>query len=427
MRLLLALVLTAAAWAQTSDLLERIKQHALAELATAPNYVCVDSIERSVWIPRQNRYRLLDRIHVELSHVDGADRFAWLGNSAFESRTLTAMVGHGASFAGDFADNRALLFKNDRVTISYAGRVTMDGRDALRYAYDAPRGALRVSQPRVSGYAPAQGSFWIDPDTLDLLQIDMQGYAIPSRLALRSISNHTTYWRVLIGERTALLPRDSEFRLINADGSARRNLSVFSNCREYTAASTLSFGASATPQPAASAGPDARLKPGLQLDLVLDKPIDSTQAAVGDPVRARVLKGDRGIPRGAHVYGRVLSIVNFDDQAPLPVPQKPAPPPKQTALGHAGQVLIELEFLQIDDRHTRAPFIARLIDVDSQPAKHKTEVLSFGYLDYDAVVRYDPPGTASLYVSKEYPVLDRNVILRWVTAVPPGASTRSTK
>ena len=153
MAFLLLLAVIAGAWAQTNDasspestgLVEQIKQRAMQDLATVPNYVCVDSIERSLWIPGERQFRRLDRVHVEVAHVEGADRFSWLRNSTFKSRNPTVMVGYGASFGGSFADNRTLVFRNSRTKILYAGRVTMNGRPALRYDYDAPRGALRVS------------------------------------------------------------------------------------------------------------------------------------------------------------------------------------------------------------------------------------------------------------------------------------------
>jgi hypothetical protein len=65
--------------------------------------------------------------------------------------------------------------------------------------------------------------------------------------------------------------------------------------------------------------------------------------------------------------------------------------------------------------------IGRLIDLESQPGKRETEIRGFGYLDDDAVVRYDPPGTASVYVSKDNPVLGRDVIMLWVTASGHGS------
>jgi hypothetical protein len=63
-RFLLAAAVLARAWAQTSDasppesagLLEQIKQRATEDLARVPNYVCVDSIERSLLIPAQHGF-----------------------------------------------------------------------------------------------------------------------------------------------------------------------------------------------------------------------------------------------------------------------------------------------------------------------------------------------------------------------------------
>ena len=426
MRFLFVLAAMAGAWAQRNDasspegiestsLLEQIKQRVIEDLAGVPNYVCVESIERSLWIPGERQFRRLDRVNVEVAHIEGADRFSWLGNSTFGSRNPSSMVGYGASFGGSFADNRVLVFKSNWTKISYADRVTINGRAALRYEYDAPRGALRLTNGNLSGYTAARGSFWIDPETLDLLQIDIEGYAIPSELAVSAISDHTTYWRVLIGQRIVLLAQSSDFQLTQADRILKRNTSVFSNCREYTADSTLTFGSSPTPQVPPPVE-HSHVQPGLQLHLALDRTLDANEAAVGDPIRARVLQGEGDIPRGARVYGRVSRIINFNDQIPLPKPEHP-PPGKQAMPGlHSGEVLIQIEFQQIEYRRSRVPFVARLIDLESQPGRQETKIRSFGYVESDLVVRYDPPGTASFYVSKENAVLGRSVIMQWVTA-----------
>ena len=407
---------------ESPDLLEQIKLRALEDLASVPNYVCVDSIARSLRIPGEHQFRPLDRVHLELAHIEGADRFSWLGNFAFQSRNPTAMVGYGAGFGGDFADNRDLVFKSNWTRISYAGRVTIDGLPALRYEYDNPRGALAVINGDQSGFAAARGAFWVDPETLDLLQIDIEGYNIPSNLAVRSISDRTMYRRALIGKHIVLLAHNSEFRLTDADGTVKRNASIFSNCREYTADSTVTFGSSPTLRLPPPTMENSHVQPGLQLQLVLDRTLDANEAAAGDPIRAHILKSVGSIPRGAHVYGRVKRIINFNDQIPLPRPGQPPPTPKHAVWGrHPGEVLIQIEFSQIEYRRSRAPFIARLIDLESQPGKRATEIRSFGYLEDDAVVMYDPPGTASIYVSKESPVIGRGVIMQWVTTSEHGS------
>jgi len=111
----LVLAVMAGAWAQGNDpsspegipstgLLEQIKQRVIEDLAGVHNYVCVDSIERSLWISGERQFRRLGRMHDEVAHIAGADRFSWLGNSTFNSRNPSTMVGYGASFGGSFAD-----------------------------------------------------------------------------------------------------------------------------------------------------------------------------------------------------------------------------------------------------------------------------------------------------------------------------------
>jgi hypothetical protein len=408
--------------AQNTVLLQQIKQRAIADLGSVPNYVCVDSIERSLWIPDKHQFRRLDRLHLEIAHIEGADRFSWLGNSPFQSKAPTAMVGYGASFKGDFADNRALVFKNDWTRISYAGRAAIEGRPALHYEYDVHRRALAVKNADESGFAAARGAFWIDPETLDVLQIDLEAYDIPASLAIRSIVNRTMYWPVLVGRRRVLLARRSEFLLTEADGTVKKNASVYSSCREYMAESTVTFGSSPGTQVSPPTMENMRVQPGLQIQLVLDTPVDANKAAAGDPISAHTLQGAGSIRRGAHVYGRVIRIINYDDQIPAPRPERLQRPSKLSRWGqHIGEVLIGIEFSRIEYGRGRVPFLARLIDVESKPGAGGTQIRSFGYFEDDAVVQYDPPATASFYVSLENPVLGRGVIMQWVTLPERGS------
>ena len=110
------------------------------------------------------------------------------GDSIFQSRTPTVAVGYGASFGGDFADNRKLIFANDRTKISYAGRVTIEGRPALRYEYDNAGGALGVTHGNQSGFTAARGAFWSTRKRWTWLRVDIESYDVPPGLALQSIS-----------------------------------------------------------------------------------------------------------------------------------------------------------------------------------------------------------------------------------------------
>jgi hypothetical protein len=62
-RFVLLLAVMAEAWAQkndgaspeSADFLQQIKFRVTEDLAGVPNYICVDSIERSLWIPGERQ------------------------------------------------------------------------------------------------------------------------------------------------------------------------------------------------------------------------------------------------------------------------------------------------------------------------------------------------------------------------------------
>ena len=398
--------------------LERVKHRALAESANTPNYVCANSIERSMLVPGERTFRQLDRIYLEVTHVAGADRFAWLGNSSFESGTPTAVVGHGAGFGGDFADSRNLIFKNESTGISYAGSETMEDRPALRYEFQVPRdrGGLWVGVGNQQGRAAVRGSFWIQPETLDLIRIDLERYDIPAHLERKSVVVRTMYWRVRIGEKSVLLPRNSEFLLTSRDDVVRRNSTLYLNCREYKVESNINFGADPT-------APDreTRIAAGLELHLELGKAVDPHRTAIGEPVRATVLKAAGSVPKGAEVKGRVIRIIRYGDHIPLPnrASRRRGPRRSKTVAPvwgrHADEVLIGIEFATIEFRGSRAPFVAALMGLVSQPGASVPPVRSFGYFEDGGVVRLDAPGTAHIYLSAEDSVLPRGVVMNWVT------------
>jgi hypothetical protein len=132
-----------------------------------------------------------------------------------------------------------------------------------------------------------------------------------ARLALRSAVDHTMYWQVLIGQRKVLLARSSEFLLTELDGTVRRNASVFSNCREYIAESTVSFEASPATQVPPPIVEKMRVQPGLQLQLVLDRPLDANEAAIRGPDSRPSPKKRRQDP----VTGRMRDGMKIQDLA----------------------------------------------------------------------------------------------------------------
>ncbi len=88
---------------------------------------------------------------------------------------------------------------------------------------------------------------------------------------------------------------------------------------------------------------------------------------------------------------------------------------------HTSEVLIGIAFSDIEIGRSPVPFLARLIDVESQPGARATQIRSFGYFEDELVVQFDSPATASFYVSQEDPVIGRGVMMRWLTLPERGS------
>ena len=112
-----------------------------------------------------------------------------------------------------YSDFRSDTFKNDWTRISNLDRVTIEGDPAWRYQYDVPRdhGGLAMTIGNASGSAAVRGAFWIEPDTLDLLRIDMESYDISANLPVRSVIDRMMYWRVLVGTGVSCWPAIPSF------------------------------------------------------------------------------------------------------------------------------------------------------------------------------------------------------------------------
>jgi len=305
-------------------LLSRIKVKMAETLRTQPNYTCVQRIERSQRRLPKHRYELLDNLRLEVALVDGKELFAWPGSKKFEDTELHQMVTGGAIGNGNFALHARAVFLSSAPVFSFRGEEDMGGRKAVRFDYKVSLAAsgyhIRVNgSEAVVAY---HGSFWADPDTLDVVRLEVVAEDIPPTLGLQSASDVMDYARAQIGASDFLLPAASELSMIDLSGNESRNRTRFASCRQYTGESVLSF---AEPQaqdlPAGLVQESAVLDvPGeLYAEIRLETEIDSGKSMVGDEVTAvleRPLrrKGRLVLPGGATMAGRIVRLQRLGEE-----------------------------------------------------------------------------------------------------------------
>jgi hypothetical protein len=298
-------------------LLGRIKSKAAENLQRLPNYTCTQTIERSHRSGKARKFEPVDTLRLEVALVEGKELFSWPGAGKFEEKGIGEIVGGGGAIGnGSFALHARSVFLSRWPIFTYFGETNLNGRRAIRYDYRVPQ-MLSGYQIRVGpnhAFVEYHGSFWVDPDSLDLIRLDVRADDPPPNLNLTEASDAMEYQRARIGGGDFLLPQSSELVMIDLLGNASRNRTYFSGCRQYAGESKLSFAEpfldAAAPAPQAK---PIRLPAGLTIDVRLQTPIQSGRSATGDPVTALIGRdvknhGEIVAPKGAVLTGRITRL-----------------------------------------------------------------------------------------------------------------------
>lgn len=301
--------------------LERIQAKMKENLARVPDYVCLQTIERSSRDSERAPAKVLDTLRLEVGFVGDKEVFSWRGARRFEEKELGEMIGAGVVGTGSFAIHAANVFLSGAPEFSFRGRETIHERPALRYDYVVPvdLSRYRIRVPPREAIVPFYGSFWVDAETLDLIRLEVHAEEIDPALRLAKVSDVMEYARVAIGDSDFLLPASSELTMLGALGDENRNRRTLEGCRQYSAQSSVVFDEPGSPVRREGTGP--AIPPGLRVELSLDTEIDPERAALGDPIRAvlsRPLKDGETVlvPQGAVVLGRLVRLEKSEISVP---------------------------------------------------------------------------------------------------------------
>ncbi len=358
------LVLSTAAWAWQEPpakpqpgLSGQIRQRMAANLAGLPNYTCLETIDRT--LRRQPGKKLLfrDRIRMEVAFIEASEMFSWPGAASFEADLLEKLPETGASGAGSFGGWTRSLFGPAAPSLAGGGECMVEGRRGLRYNFSVPVESSKYAVTSGAGAAilPYTGSLCVDPGALDIMLLEVQARQTPPPLATMSETIH--YGRARIGEADFLLPLDHELTVTDVEGKENRSFTRFTACRGYTAESSIAFDtehrAAAVPRTKVE---ELHLPDGVQLDLLLETPINSEESAVGDPITARPDRAIRAsgvsIPTGATVSGRILGLEQYFEPEDY--------------------FIVSLEFTSLTFGDKRAQFHARLVGPRPQDDRRLT-------------------------------------------------------
>ncbi|MCP5111171.1 MAG: hypothetical protein GY953_10075, partial [bacterium] len=152
--------------------LARIKEHMARHLDRTSNLACLETIHR-VSLNQKGKQKHADTVRVEVAYLGGKEVFSWPGEDRFEERSLSEIVGLGATSTGGFVSIARTVFLHKGIQVRFGAKVNSGGRTLFRYDYKVPLLAsgymLNISGQ--GGRVPYSGSFWADPETLDVTRL----------------------------------------------------------------------------------------------------------------------------------------------------------------------------------------------------------------------------------------------------------------
>ncbi len=299
-------------------LLVKIKAKVVENLKRLPNYTCTETIERRLKRKPSDTPSVLDTVRLEIAYVEGKELFGISGSGHIDQAEIGKLVG-GTIGNGDFALLLKEIFQGQSPTFRYKGDVKLDGKSAVCFDYRVGtlQSGYRLSTPSAEAVVGHHGSFWVDPETLDLIQIEQHADDLPASLGIASASEMLEYGPVHIGSGTFLLPRAAELILIESTGIEHGNRTKFQACHQFVGESVLSF---AEMSPTAAENPvdqqhvtHSTLPDDFTVELNLETPIDSSSSAVGDSITASLRQGINlgrtiAVPKGASLTGHIARL-----------------------------------------------------------------------------------------------------------------------
>ena len=286
-----------------TGLLPQAKAKMAQNLKVQPNYVCMETIERS---KRVKAPELVDVLRFEVAFAGGKELYSWPGSGRFGQNELWEMVPmQGSIGTGSFAVHAKNLLVAEGPVFG-AGEVTATG--LVQYPFDV---ALEVSSYRIHDPSKKQwvtvgyhGLVFVERGSGQVTKLDIVADKIPPALKLTEIHTVLEYGTVAIGGRQYRLPIRASDIWTREKGGEQRNNSYFSSCRAYTAESKLSFEDPTIPSEVPAGLPD-----GVEFQLEMLTPIDSRVAKAGDALEA-ALVGPLGPLEARTVFkGEVLRVL----------------------------------------------------------------------------------------------------------------------
>lgn len=400
--------------------LPKIEERARHQTSRLPAHVCAQTVDRAVRKPGDFAPRGQDRLELEVTVIDGKERFARAGGQKFEDRELRDLIQRGVISTGGFALHVRHVFHPGAAEFKPKGETEIDGRKLLRFDYEVSweNSSYKLAVPPHESVAGFRGHLLADAETFELARLEVIADEIPRELGMDRSRTVIDFSHLDTGGGRHLFPVRTEVTVAMLDGFEYLNRSELRGCREYRAESEISFAAepASAPAPKPTEPAVTRLPPGLRMNVQLDGEIDLRSAQPGlpflatlaDPLRDK--DGSVLAAAGTKLTGKLVRLELFE--APL------------------DRYEVGLELATIETGGVSSELLARLQDTGggSGAIKQQKEFMPVFNKKrsnrFDVLARGSGRGQGTLYWDAKQPRIRKGYRMVWLTGGETAGSAR---
>jgi hypothetical protein len=242
------------------QILDLFREYALNYTKSMPNFICLEVMDRFVYVPRVDREMKIDRLEAQLSYTDGQEHYHMLAQNGKETFSDMDKIQGGSVSSGEFASMMSEIFEpHSEAEFEWDHWGTLrDQRVAVfRYHIDSGHSVFTIrfdnTQRIVTAY---KGLIYGDPVTGIITRITFEAVDIPAGFPVRTATDVLDYGEVQISGNPFILPLKADLKMsaqVSRGEQKDHNEIAFKLYRKFGADSTISFGdlkdAEGTPTP----------------------------------------------------------------------------------------------------------------------------------------------------------------------------------
>lgn len=222
--------------------LEEVRSTAMAYTENLPNFICTQITQRYLRRLPKTGWVRVDNFVAELTYYDKQEHYKLVsvGNrSAASDATLESLK--GTTSTGEFGSSLNYLFDPATGTqFRFEGIDHSRGAPTVRVGFRVPKDTskrsiiFRDGTTELGVVTPYRGRCWIDPDSLQVVQIKERAYRIPDTFPITRFEGSTEYDRVEIAGQQHWLPVRAEVLMENRTARLHtRNVIQFKQYRKF--------------------------------------------------------------------------------------------------------------------------------------------------------------------------------------------------